>query len=199
MSPSVEPRVTGTTRVHGLPVGAPQSAGGNAPIRLDGSEEAWLVVRGTLHVFAVPVHADAGDGAREFLYHLEAGALCFGVGGYAARRDASGDTSGDAIDETDALSMLAVGDVDTVVAPVTRADLIAALADEPASVAPRIAAYVARVREALWSDASDHAACDAGVFDALALDGNGTRRRGALARARGHAHGDVAAGGSARA
>ncbi len=168
MSPSVEPRAASASRMHGLPVGAPRSAGGNAPLRLDGSEDAWLVVCGTLHVFAVPVHGEAGEGAREFLYHIEAGSLCFGVGD----RDA-GDHA--LRDDATALAVIAVGDVDTIVAPVTRDDLVVALAEAPDTVRAQLTAYVGRVRDALWpaaqgADSTDHA-IDNVVFGQEAFDG----------------------------
>ena len=183
MSPSVETRAAGATRVHGLPTGAPRSAGGNAPLRLDGSTDAWLVVRGTLHVFAAPVGTDANDGAREFLYHVDAGALCFGVGGVAARRDTDdravhhaaphaahhathhAATNGAASTHAETLAIVAVGDMDTIVAPITRDELAVALAEEPAATIARLAAHVAHVRAALWPDA---VAGDADAGDANA-------------------------------
>lgn len=151
MSPSTAERVAVGTRLHGLPVGAPQSAGGNAPLRLDDHDGAWLVVHGTVHVFAAPVDAQAGDGAREFLFHVEAGGLVFGVGG-AGARVASGAQASSAV------VLLAVGDVDTVVAPVVRDELVAALASahgtERASIRARLVAYASRTRAALWPEAS---------------------------------------------
>lgn len=164
MSPSVEARAASASRMHGLPVGAPRSAGGNAPLRLDGSEDAWLVVCGTLHVFAVPVHGEAGEGAREFLYHIEAGSLCFGVGD----RDA-GDHA--LRDDATALAVIAVGDVDTIVAPVTRDDLVVALAEAPDTVRAQLTAYVGRVRDALWPAESDIDALDGVVFDRESVGG----------------------------
>jgi ATP-binding cassette subfamily C protein len=184
MSPSVEPRGVGTTRLHGLPVGAARSAGGNAPLRLDESEDAWLVVRGALHVFAVPVDAEAGNGAREFLYHVEAGALCFGVGGrgagdHAGRNDAGRDHPGRADagrddaagDGATSLAVIAVGDVDTIVAPVTREDLVIGLAAEPDAIARQLTAYAARLRHALWPAVTDVDAIDHAAFDREAFNG----------------------------
>lgn len=156
MSPSTETRVAGGTRVHGLPVWAPQSAGGNAPLRLDDHNGAWLVVHGTVHVFAAPVDAQAGDGAREFLFPVEAGGLVFGVGGAGARVASGAQASG--APASSAVALLAVGDVDTVVAPVTRDDLVAALASahgtERASIRARLVAYASHARAALWPEAS---------------------------------------------
>lgn len=162
MSPSVEARAASASRMHGLPVGAVRSAGGNTPLRLDGSEDVWLVVCGALHVFAVPVNGETGDGAREFLYHIEAGSLCFGVGGRGAGDHALRD-------DATALAVIAVGDVDTIVAPVTRDDLVVALAEVPDTVRAQLTAYVGRVRDTLWPAGSDIDAIDKAI-DGVVLD-----------------------------
>jgi len=163
MSLSVEPRAASALRMHGLPVGALRSAGGNAPLRLDGSEDAWLVVSGALHVFAVPVHGEAGEGAREFLYHLEAGSLCFGLGGGCAGDHATRDAA-------PSLAVVAVGDVDTIVAALTREDLAEALAESPDTIRPQLTAYVEHVCAALRSTAPDTDANEV-VFNQESFEG----------------------------
>ncbi len=77
-----------------------RSIGGDRPLLLD-AEEAWLIVKGRIDVFAVPMHADGETGSRTHLCRLESGAAFFG-----ARRP--GETG---------LRLLAVGTSGTVVRP----------------------------------------------------------------------------------
>lgn len=137
MSPSVAVVAAGP-RVHGWYTGPARAAGANAPLSLADSDGAWLVVSGALNVFAVPCHDGPGStgGAREFLFRLEAGALSFGFA-HAVREAAL------------PVLVLAVGDADTVVAPVSREALQVAATDDPVQVVRSVGEYVAYVSGAV--------------------------------------------------
>ena len=134
MSRNLAPAPAGTIHVHGLTAGAPRSAGGNALLWLDDSDSAWIVVSGGVNLFAIAVHDGQAQGAREFLFRVEAGGLFFGLG-----RDVRATP-----DAHRGITLLAAGDLDTVVAPVTRAHVSTALQDDSATIAPMVAAYAKR-------------------------------------------------------
>jgi ATP-binding cassette subfamily C protein len=138
MSPEVQRPAKMAAMLHGIPVNHTRAAGSNAPLRLDDPATSWLVVSGAMNVFAVPMHDGVADGAREFLFRVEAGAMLFG---FAAAPDA-------------VLVIIAVGDVDTVVAPVSRADVDLALDDDPSRVLAHVETYAQRLHEALVVDTS---------------------------------------------
>ncbi|MEO8333633.1 MAG: NHLP bacteriocin export ABC transporter permease/ATPase subunit [bacterium] len=52
--------------------------GGDRPVLLD-TEEAWLIVKGRVDVFVVPLQADGGVGTRTHICRLENGAAFFGA------------------------------------------------------------------------------------------------------------------------
>ncbi len=53
--------------------------GANQPIRLDREESVFLVIKGKMDIFSVPLGKDGQHGARSFLCRLETGQLLFGL------------------------------------------------------------------------------------------------------------------------
>ncbi|QJR35356.1 NHLP bacteriocin export ABC transporter permease/ATPase subunit [Gemmatimonas groenlandica] len=80
-----------------------RTAGNNAPVWLDDPNTTWLIVAGEVDVFAVVVRNGALDGARSFLFRASAGMIVPGVG-FDSRRQ---------------ITLIAVGGVDTMVAPLS--------------------------------------------------------------------------------
>lgn len=56
-----------------------ERVGGNQSVRLDGKDAVWLVSRGGVDVFGVLPEADERDGARRFLFRVDAGDVVFGM------------------------------------------------------------------------------------------------------------------------
>ena len=82
--------------------GEVRAAGSNAPVMLDALDHAWIVVGGEMDVFAVPVHAGQIAGPREFVFHVETGAVLFGCG----------------TDPESGMTLVAVGGSDSAVMPI---------------------------------------------------------------------------------
>jgi NHLM bacteriocin system ABC transporter ATP-binding protein len=87
------------------PSGESLALDGSTPLRLDSRDGAWLVERGRVDLFAVALEAGAPSGMRLPLCEVAAGGLIHGL---PARPDHS---------------IIAVGQLDTAVIPLARADL----------------------------------------------------------------------------
>ncbi len=105
------------------------AAGSNAPVLLDEVERAWLVMGGAMDVFAVPVRDGNIVGPREFVFHVEPGALLLGCG----------------VDSDSGLTLMAVGGADGSVIPMAIADVRDYVRSHPAVGMELIDQYIRTV------------------------------------------------------
>ena len=136
MSHSIHVSAGQVHRLLGLGAGPMRAAGNNAPVWLDEPERAWLIVSGEVNVFAVTTRNGVIDGPREFLYRADAGELLFGFG----------------LETSSPVTILGVGDIDTLLSPLSHADLDTAIDADPVGSAALIDTYVRRVSAALTAE-----------------------------------------------
>ena len=103
-------------RRHVRKTGARRKLGNNTPARLDDPQSIWIVMNGTVNVFAVSLDDAVSHGPREFLFSADPGQLLFGF---------------PTVDTAPKLSIIAVGDADTLGACFTEEQLSDAWQTEP--------------------------------------------------------------------
>jgi len=151
----------------------PEQAGGrllvgsHKPFMLDEPERVWLIVSGTVDVFAVRLGADGPDGARRHVFRAEAGSALFGMNLKHYGRE---------------VGLVAVGSAGTELQPLTW-PMVEAFALDPETAA-EAADLVRQWAEGLSSGLAQYLALPARGFEALEAGHELALKAGAIARPR---------------